>query len=43
VATKKNVVEIGEECHDPNDFRVIMIPNSQIPLGHVAFVTTSSW
>jgi len=30
---KKNVVEIGEECHDPNDFRVIMIPNFQIPFG----------
>jgi hypothetical protein len=43
VATKKNVVEIGEECHDPNDFRVIMIPNSQIPFGHVTLVTTSRW
>jgi hypothetical protein len=43
VATKRSVAEIGEECHDPNDLRVIIIPNSQIPLGHVIFVTTSRW
>jgi hypothetical protein len=39
--TKKNVVKIGKDFHDPNDFMVIMIPNSQIPLGRLTFVTTS--